>query len=198
MKVVLAVIFSLITGLFPNTAKAQEIESVPVITYDQLPEIKLMTAEDFTVQSKVVQSKVTKVTVQSKVTKGSSSTRASNTIPVDRLEAYLSGIGSPLAPYSAQILESPHWSTIIGICTIEQYNCTRAPGNNYWGIMKRGGGLERYASLPDGISAISNLLVRYESRGKDTLEKLNGYYVVPASQNWYNTVLKIKLKVEEL
>lgn len=123
------------------------------------------------------------------------STRSEKKISVESLQAYLSK--SPLAPYSAQILESDYWATIIGICTIEQYGCTKAPYNNYWGIMSSGSGLQHFNSIPESISAISSLLSRYESKGKDTLEELNGYYVVPASQNWFNTVLKTKLTLEQ-
>lgn len=126
------------------------------------------------------------------------STKAEKTISTEVLRAYLEGIKSPLAPYSTQILESPHWSTIIGICTIEQYNCTHAPGNNYWGLMCPGKGLCKYATLADGITAISARLVKYDVNGHDTIEKLNGYYVYPASSNWYNTVIKIKTHLESL
>lgn len=139
------------------------------------------------------------------VKKSATSIRANNAVSAGALADYLKSQvgpkgtdGSPLAPHAALLLESPHWSTIIGICTIEQYNCTRAPANNYWGIMCGKGVLCKYATLEEGIRAISTLLEKYESRGKDTLEELNGYYVVPASNNWYNTVLKTKLKVENL
>jgi hypothetical protein len=126
---------------------------------------------------------------------GRHSTKAEKTIPVQSLQLYLQSKGSPLAPYAGQILQSPYWSTIIGICTIEQYGCTHAPYNNYWGI----GPGKKFASLPDGIEAISNLLQKYENDKKHTtIESLNGYYVVPASASWYNTVLITKLKLESL
>ncbi len=56
----------------------------------------------------------------------------------------------------------------------------------------------KYESYEGGIDAIDSLLERYEGRGKDTIEELNGYYVVPASQNWYNTVIKTKNLLENL
>lgn len=105
--------------------------------------------------------------------------------------------GSPLQPYADQIASSSYGSTIIGICWIEQYHCQHAPSNNYWGI---GGasGLKRYDSIPEGIEAIDALLAQYTATGHDTIEKLNGYYVYPASATWYNTVINIKTNVESL
>jgi len=135
---------------------------------------------------------------QNEVSGGWHSTRAEKQVSAEHLRVYLMLRESPLAAHSEQLLASPHWSTIIGICTIEQYGCSKAPYNNYWGIMCGSGKLCHYESLEAGINAISNLLVKYESRGKDTLEELNGYYVVPASANWFNTVLKTKQLVENL
>ena len=128
---------------------------------------------------------------------GRHSTRAETTISAEKLSTFLEG--SPLADYAEHILKSPHWSTIIGICWIEQYHCKRAPyfsPYNFWGI--GGSNLHRYKSYEEGIAAISNLLQRYEDRGKDTIEEMNGYYVVPANPNWLNTVIKIKAQVESL
>ena len=125
------------------------------------------------------------------------STRAENQIPVEALTSYLEERHSPLAAMSAQLLQSPYYSTIIGICTIEQYGCTKAPGNNYWGIMGSSG-LRKFSSLEGGIEAIDALLARYEDNGHNTIESLNGYYVQPASQNWLNTVLNTKELLESL
>jgi hypothetical protein len=137
------------------------------------------------------------------VQSGRHSTRAENLIDVQSLQNYLSDRHSPLAGYSAQILQSPHWSTIIGICWIEQYGCTKALYNNYWGIMG-GGGLRRFASLESGIQGISDLLAKYEANGRDTIEEFRGYYCVNRNYpgnvcpNWESTVLKIKAEVESL
>jgi hypothetical protein len=126
---------------------------------------------------------------------GRHSTRAEKQISEQSLEQYLSAKGSPLALYSPNILASPYWSTIIGICTIEQYGCTRAPGNNYWGI----GPGRTYPTPEAGIHAISDLLAKYETDGKHTsIESLNGFYVQPASNNWLQTVLKTKAYLESL
>jgi hypothetical protein len=122
------------------------------------------------------------------------STRAEKQIPSEALRLFLKDTGSPLAEFSDQILASPHWSTIIGICWIEQYHCTHGPNFNLWGI----GPHHRYSSYEESINAISDLLSKYEIRGKDTLEELNGYYVQPASNNWLSTVLRIKSEVESL
>lgn len=64
--------------------------------------------------------------------------------------------------------------------------------------MQVSGGLRRFPSPESGIQSISNLLAKYEANGKDTIEKLNCYYVQPCSNNWLNTVLKTKQVVENL
>lgn len=128
---------------------------------------------------------------------GRHSTRAEKQISEEALLLYLQQRNSPLAGFSSQILASPYWSTIIGICTIEQYGCTRAPGNNYWGIMC-GGKVCTYQTMELGIAAVSSLLDKMYDRGRTTVESLNGHYVVPASSNWLNTVLKTKLELESL
>lgn len=95
---------------------------------------------------------------------------------------------------------SPHWSTIIAICTIEQANCSRLPGGTNWNLWGIGGssGLKRYASAEEGISAISGLLAGYELKGYDTIEELNCYYVQPCSANWLRVVLTTKATLESL
>lgn len=60
------------------------------------------------------------------------------------------------------------------------------------------GVLCRYTTLEDGIKAIDAFLTKAEAKGKDTIEELNCWYVVPCSQNWLNTVLKIKTQLEAL
>lgn len=133
---------------------------------------------------------------------GRHSTRSQ--VSMDKLRLYLTLRSSPLSDYAEQIASSSYAGTIIGICTIEQYGCTKAPHWNYWGIKETGQcgksarGFAQYCTAEEGIESISSLLARYEARGKDTIEDLNGYYVQPASQNWLNTVLKIKAQLENL
>jgi hypothetical protein len=119
----------------------------------------------------------------------------------DALRQYLASKHSPLADHAEQILQSNYWSTIVGISAIEQRFCTIRPQAspfNCWGIMRVGGGLARYSSFEESISAIDGLLTRYEGRGYDTLEELNGYYVQPASDNWFRVVTITKAAIEEL
>jgi len=116
-------------------------------------------------------------------------------VEVEKLRAYLTNLGSPLAPYSEQIAQSEFGATIIGICYIEQYRCTKAPYNNYWGIMNEAH-LRHYATLADGIADIDALLGRMYSRGYNTVEKLNCYYVQPCSANWLNTVKRVKAELQ--
>ncbi len=133
---------------------------------------------------------------------GRHSTRAERTTSELQLHAYLTSKGSPLAPYASNILESPYWSTIIGISNAEQSFCTIRPRTspfNCWGIMLRGGGLRKFSSLPEAITCISDLLATYETKyGKDTIEELNGFYVQPASATWLQTVVKTKRELEAL
>ena len=128
------------------------------------------------------------------------STRANRQITAEALGHFLEGKNSPLAPYASLILDSPHWSTVIGICTIEQYGCSRLPYGTNWNLWGIGGaaGLRVYKTPEEAIAAITALLARYEERGYDTIEELNGYYVQPASQNWYSVVTKTKAHIESL
>lgn len=64
--------------------------------------------------------------------------------------------------------------------------------------MRPGGGLARYNSYEDGIAAIDAFLRKAEGSGRDTVEELNGWYVVPASNNWLNVVIKTKQQLESL
>lgn len=124
-------------------------------------------------------------------------TRAETQISETALRSYLESKGSPLANYSTQILASPYWSTIIGICTIEQYGCSHAPYNNYWGLMKRGGGLQHFATLEAGIAAIDAFLAKGEDL-HPTIESMRGWYCASACTSWEPTVIKTKLLIESL
>lgn len=128
--------------------------------------------------------------------------KAPVTISPEILTQYLESKNSPLAPYSAQILESPYWSVIIGICSVEQYGCSRAPDWNYWGLMKAGGGLQRFSSAEEGISAISTYLEKQVSQGRDMLESFRGFYCVNRAYpgnvcpGWETTVKNVKTLLE--
>ena len=117
-----------------------------------------------------------------------------------QLADWLSNHRSPLSPYAASIAASPYSTTIIGICVIEQSNCAKLPGGKNWNLWGIGGasGLKYYSTPEEAIEAISTLLAKYEAQGRDTIEELNCYYVQPCSQNWLNTVLKIKASLEAL
>lgn len=101
-------------------------------------------------------------------------------------------VGSPLAPYSHLIANSDFWAVIIGICTIEQYNCTSAPNFNFWGM----GPGKRYASAEESIADIDRFLTKAYNNGRTTVESLRGWYCQSACTNWYPTVIKIKTLLE--
>lgn len=125
------------------------------------------------------------------------SIQAQTTISEEALRQYLAAKGSPLTEYSADLLDSTYWSTIIGICTIEEYGCTHYPNNNMGGLMSSGH-LIQFASLADWINAEDRFLLRAATNGHDTIEKLNCWYVVPCSTNWLKTVITTKQHVESL
>lgn len=142
--------------------------------------------------------------------KHGTSLKSPQPISEEKLRAYLASltgpgtVGSPLASHATQLVASEYVGTIVGICAIEQYNCTRAPYHNYWGIMKPGGGLKRYGSLEEGIADIHAHLARRESQGLTTIESLRGRYCVDkrypgaVCPNWEPYVKRIKAQVEAL
>lgn len=136
-----------------------------------------------------------KITVDQRTT--GTNIRNQAPISVAAIRQYLESKGSPLAAYSDQIAASPYSGTILGICTIEQYGCSKAPNSspyNFWGIMGRNG-LAKYENYAVGITAINDWLASHEAN-HPTIESLNGYYVQPASTAWLSTVLKIKKQLE--
>lgn len=112
-----------------------------------------------------------------------------------KLTEYLTGIGSPLAPYAAELAQSEYWALLIGICYIEQYQCTRGPNFNLWGMMKVGGGLRVFSSYPEAIAYMDSYFVRLYPR-RSTVQSLRGYYCASACTNWEPTVLRIKALLE--
>lgn len=124
---------------------------------------------------------------------------ATTTISEEALRQYLESKKSPLAPYHKEILQSKYWSSIIAICTIEEYSCSVNPygTNNLWGLMA-GGRLLRFDSLPAGIAAIDSFLAKAESNGRTTIESFRGWYCASACTTWEPTVIKTKLKLESL
>ena len=127
------------------------------------------------------------------------SIRASHTISEEALRQYLEAKHSPLESEIQQLLNSPYWSTIIGICTIEEYSCSVNPSNsnNLWGLMSNGK-IIRFPTLEAGIQAINDFLAKAEIKGRTTIEKLNCWYVQPCSQTWLKTVLRTKDLLESL
>jgi len=125
------------------------------------------------------------------------STRSEKAVSADSLQQYLQRNNSPLADYAPQIASSSYSSLIIGICAIEQYNCTRAPNYNYWGLMGKTG-LQKFSNMGQGIQAIDSFLTKAENNGRTTVESFRGWYCQSACTNWESTVLKVKAQVEAL
>lgn len=129
----------------------------------------------------------------------SHSIRASKTVSEEALRQYLEARKSPLANYAELIVQSPYASTIIGICTIEEYSCSVNPygTNNLWGLMS-GGKLIRFVSIEAGIDAINNFLSKAENNGRRTVESFRGWYCASECTNWESTVISTKEKLESL
>lgn len=133
------------------------------------------------------------------------STRSGTTISEEAIRLYLESKRSPLAELSSRILESEYWSSIIAICTIEEYSCSVNPygSNNLWGIMCSGR-ICRYDSLAAGIDAIDRFLERAEAKGRTTIESFRSWYCYSDSEpghvcrNWESVVLRTKAAVEAL
>lgn len=140
---------------------------------------------------------IKKVVPVKKITVASTPLVASRKIDSNTLAAWLEKQNSPLAQYSDQLLSSDYWSLIIGICYIEQYHCSKAPSNNYWGMMKSGGGLMKFTNLSEAITYMDNYFVKLSTR-KSTVESLRGYYCASACTNWEPTVKRIKAELESL
>lgn len=131
--------------------------------------------------------------------------RASTAGSETAVRQWLTQKDSPIAVLVPSLLQSPYWSTIIGICTIEEYSCSVNPydTNNLWGIMANGH-LKSYPTLRDGIDAIEAFLAQAEDHGRNTIESFAGWYCVDTNQphnvcpNWQPTVLRIKTQLESL
>ncbi len=179
---IMGIIAGLILGIFlspPVVAEAPPPDNVRLVMPSK-PEIKPPVAAQ---------------KPQKKAIGGSHGIKANNTISEATLAEYLRKNNSPLADYAGEILKSPYWSTIIGICTIEELKCSINPhsSNNFWGL---GPGI-RYPSIPAGLEAINAFLAKAETK-HPTIESLNGWYNQPGSANWLNTVVSTKLKLESL
>lgn len=127
---------------------------------------------------------------------GRHNTRSENPISADTLKQWLTDRNSPLAEHADTLARSPYYSTIIGICWIEQHQCKSAPAFNYWGLMGKAG-LQKFPNMESGIAAIDAFLAKGEAK-HPTIESMKGWYCASACTNWQPTVIKIKVEVENL
>lgn len=125
--------------------------------------------------------------------------RASTTITEASLSRFLAEKKSPLEPFSSQLLQSSYWSTIIAICTIEEYSCSHNPSgsNNLWGLMYDGH-IIRYNSFTESIAAIDSFLQKADRNGRTTIESFRGWYCASECSTWESTVISTKEKLESL
>jgi hypothetical protein len=111
------------------------------------------------------------------------------------LHDYLASHSSPLADYTAELLEHDNWKTVIAISQVEsnmcvhnlRFNCSGIGGPGHFYAFKNFGGW---------IDCMSNLLTtRYEGK---TLDQMNGVYVQPKSVNWAYGSKKIYAELASL
>lgn len=118
-------------------------------------------------------------------------------------------IGSPLAEHADRLAASDYVGLIIGICTIEQYNCTRATGWNYWGLKAGPGekpgptGYAIFETAELALDALEIRLAKYEQRFGSNVEDWRGRYCYNPEHggvcpNWEAVVVRTKTKIESL
>jgi hypothetical protein len=120
------------------------------------------------------------------------------TINAPILQDYLNSKGSPLAPYSEDILKHENWKLVLAISNGESTMCKRQLYNNCWGV---GGAwnLRRYDSFSDGFDDVNRLITdKYVAQGGDTPEKIVRKYVGHASPNWVAAVNQTLTQLDQL
>jgi hypothetical protein len=123
------------------------------------------------------------------------------------VKEYLESKKSPLAEYTDVLLAQEDWKTILALSNAESSLGKRCYHNNCSGIYGRYdmgyAGLKKYPTKAEWIVDLQKLLdKRYEGW---TLEKMNGIYVVPRSNNWiratskvYNDLTKIEKQANQI
>jgi hypothetical protein len=115
----------------------------------------------------------------------------------DALKKYLEDKGSPLAPYSATILQQNNWKKIIALSNAESSLCKRYPTDlaNCWGV----GGSNLWdmgENLGQGVVAMNKFLNTAPSRSRIkysqmNFEQMNGLYKQPPGDHWVYNNLQI-------
>jgi hypothetical protein len=103
-----------------------------------------------------------------------------------------------------RLMASEYWSTIVAICTIEQYSCSRVPQGTNWNLCSIMGchGLCTYTTAEEGITAIDSFLAKAERNGRTTSNAMLDNIATPNySENhicpkWEPTVLKVRRELE--
>ncbi len=176
---VLIALFSLVVGFTPATMKAhaQSVAQDSSIIF----EVKTKTDSLLNPENKISQENTQK--------------------KIALVQKYLESRNAPLADYTAILLAQQDWKTILAISNAESNMGKRCYYNNCSGIYGRYdrgyAGLKKYETKADWIVDLQRLLdKRYEGW---TLEKMNGTYVYPRSDNWiratksvYNDLSKIE------
>lgn len=106
---------------------------------------------------------------------------------VVKLEAYLEKHNSPLAEYSAQIIQEKHWKKALAISWVESNFGRRCANNNCSGIGVAPGhpAWRKYPTKLDWFKDMNALLDKpIYSEKYTTFRAMKGIYVYPGSENW--------------
>ncbi len=117
-----------------------------------------------------------------------------NDILVQKLKTYLESKGSPLAIYSAEIIQQPQWQRALAISYVESNFGKRCANNNCSGIgvSPSHPSWRRYATKLEWFKDMSALLEKPTYKEKyTTCSKMKGVYVVPGSARWVNGCNKV-------
>jgi hypothetical protein len=108
----------------------------------------------------------------------------------NKVRNYLNKYNSPLANYSAQLIELKNWKQIVALAAAESSLCRKYPAGkaNCWGV--GGAALWDFGDdLGQGIQSMDNFLNNYPKRSKIkysqmSFERMNGLYKQPAADHW--------------
>ena len=114
------------------------------------------------------------------------------------LAQYLEEKHSPLATEASYLTTKKHWKLLVAISAIESQYCKRTIDLNCWNV---GGdsNYRHYKTYREAIDDADDLITYWQSKGRwNTVEDMNGHYVVPKNDNWVRVVNDILLRMDKL
>lgn len=120
------------------------------------------------------------------------------TINAPILQNYLMQKGSPLAPFTSDILQNDNWKLVLAISNGESTMCKHQLYNNCWGV---GGAwnLRRYASFSQGFADVDQLLTnKYLPTSTGNPNEIVRKYVGSYSPTWVHAVNQTLAELNQL